>query len=152
MHPGQSARVELDGREIGWVGALHPATAERLDIGAGVYLFELAIEPLLAANVPEFAAISRYPAVRRDIALLVDETVPAEALLEVARKAAPDLVRDVVMFDIYRGPGIDSGRKSVALGLILQESSRTLTDMAADAATAQVTARLQQELGATIRE
>ena len=152
LHPGQSARVELDGREIGWVGALHPATAERLDIGAGVYLFELAIEPLLAANVPEFAAISRYPAVRRDIALLVDETVPAEALLEVARKAAPDLVRDVVMFDIYRGPGIDSGRKSVALGLILQESSRTLTDMAADAATAQVTARLQQELGATIRE
>ncbi|MGH8371165.1 MAG: phenylalanine--tRNA ligase subunit beta [Gammaproteobacteria bacterium] len=152
LHPGQSAQVQLNGELLGWLGALHPAVARQLDLPAAVYLFELVMEPLLAAEVPHYAPISRYPAIRRDIAVVVAESVSAEALLRVAREAAPELVSQVKMFDIYRGPGIDSGRKSVALGLILQDSSRTLTDEAADAAMAQVTGRLQRELGATIRD
>jgi phenylalanyl-tRNA synthetase beta chain len=152
LHPGQSAQVRLNGELLGWLGALHPVVARQLDLPAAIYLFELAMEPLLAAEVPHYAPISRYPAIRRDIAVVVAESVSAAVLLRVAREAAPELVNQVKMFDIYRGPGIDSGRKSVALGLILQDSSRTLTDEAADAAMAQVTGRLQRELGATIRD
>ena len=152
LHPGQSARIELAGEVVGWLGALHPAVAKALDVPAGVQLFELAIKPLLAAKIPQYEPISRYPAIRRDIAVVVPENIPAETLLSVAQEAAQGLVKQVTIFDIYRGPGIDSGRKSVALGLILQDSSRTLTDEAADAAVAQITERLTRELGATIRD
>jgi phenylalanyl-tRNA synthetase beta chain len=152
LHPGQSARIQLAGQPIGWLGAIHPAVAKRLDLPPSIYLFEVEIEPLLTAKIPQFVPISRYPALRRDIAVVVPESLAAEVVMQVARGAAPELVQQAIMFDIYRGPGIDSGRKSVALGLILQDSSRTLTDEAADAVMAQITERLQRELGATIRD
>lgn len=152
LHPGQSAQILFEDSAIGWLGAIHPGIAKQLDVSPSVYLFELAIQPLLAAKVPQFAPISRYPAIRRDIAVVVSESITAETLVQVTRGAAPELVRQVLLFDIYRGSGIDSGRKSVALGLILQDSSRTLTDEAADAAMAQVIDRLRRELGATIRD
>jgi phenylalanyl-tRNA synthetase beta chain len=152
LHPGQSARIWLQEEAIGWMGAIHPGIARQLDIPPAVYLFEMAIKPLLAAKIPHFESISRFPTIRRDIAVVVSESITAETLVQAASSAAPDLVRQVLLFDIYRGSGIDSGRKSVALGLILQDSSRTLTDEAADAAMAQVVDRLRRELGATIRD
>ncbi|HET7921986.1 MAG TPA: phenylalanine--tRNA ligase subunit beta [Gammaproteobacteria bacterium] len=152
LHPGQSARIESAGKPVGWLGALHPALTRELGLNSAPYLFEIMIEPLLDVKIPEFEAISRFPAIRRDLAVLVAEAVTAEQLVGVARAAAPELIRQVKIFDIYRKSGVDSGRKSVALGLILQDSSRTLTDEAADAAIAQVTAQLRQELGATIRD
>ena len=103
-------------------------------------------------KIPAFEAISRFPALRRDLAVVVEEKVSAAELLAGAREAAGSLLQDVRIFDIYRGKGIDSGRKSVALGLILQDSSRTLTDEDADGAMARVADRLRRDLGATIRD
>ena len=152
LHPGQSARLLLDGAELGWMGALHPGIARSLDLPQGALLFEVRLEPLLRGKIPAFAAISRFPAVRRDLAVVVPEEVSAAALLDRAREAAGDMLQEARIFDIYRGPGIDSGRKSVALGLILQDSSRTLTDEDADGAMARVAERLKRDLGATIRD
>ena len=152
LHPGQSARLSLKGVELGWMGALHPGVAQSLDLSQGAFLFELLLEPLLRGKIPVFEAISRFPGVRRDLAVVVAEKVSAAQLLAGAREAAGALLQDVRIFDIYRGPGIDSGLKSVALGLILQDSSRTLTDEDADAAMGRVAERLQRDLGATIRD
>jgi phenylalanyl-tRNA synthetase beta chain len=152
LHPGQAARLSLNGVELGWMGALHPGVAQTLDLSQGAYLFELLLEPLLRGKIPAFKPISRFPALRRDLAVVVAEGVSADALLAGAREAAGTLLQDVRIFDVYRGQGIDSGRKSVALGLILQDSSRTLTDEDADAAMARVAERLRLDLGATIRD
>ena len=152
LHPGQAACLTLNGVELGWLGALHPGVVKALDLSQGAFLFELRLEPLLRGKIPAFEPISRFPAVRRDLAVVVAEEVSAAQLLAGAREAAGTLLQDVRIFDIYRGPGIDSGRKSVALGLILQDSSRTLTDEDADGAMARVADRLRRDLGATIRD
>ena len=152
LHPGQSALLSLGGLELGWMGALHPGVLKALDLPQGALLFELRLEPLLEAKIPVFQPISRFPAVRRDLAVVVAEKVSAAELLNKAKVAAGELLREVRIFDVYRGKGIDSGRKSVALGLILQDSSRTLTDEDADAAMARVADRLKRDLDATIRD
>jgi len=142
----------LDGRELGWMGAIHPKVVKALDLPQGGLMFEIRLEMLLEGKIPAFEPISRFPAVRRDLAVVVAEEVSAEALLGHAREAAGGLLQEVRIFDIYRGPGIDSGRKSVALSLILQDSSRTLTDEDADSAMTRVADRLKRDLGATIRD
>ena len=152
LHPGQSARLLLDGRELGWMGALHPGLLKALDLPQGALVFEMRLGGLLEGKIPAFEPISRFPAVRRDLAVVVGEEVSAAELLGAARDAAGAVLREVRIFDIYRGPGIDSGRKSVALGLILQDSSRTLTDEDADGAMQRVADRMARGLGATIRD
>jgi len=99
-----------------------------------------------------FVEVSRFPQVRRDLAFIVDETVSFDAIRERAINAASSLLRQLVLFDVYRGPGIESGRKSIALGLILQEKDRTLTDEETDRVIAAVRASLGEGLGAQFRE
>lgn len=152
LQPGQSARLVRDGDVIGTAGKLHPALAGWLDIDRDVLLFELDVARAFAARLPLAGTLSRFPAVRRDIAVVVDDEVSAEALTEMVLSAAPDIIREVLIFDIYRGPGIEAGRKSVALGLILQETSRTLTDHDADTATRSALRRLQENFAAVLRE
>lgn len=152
LHPGQSARLQLDGRELGWMGALHPGLSKSLDLPQGALVFEMRLGGLLEGKIPAFEPISRFPAVRRDLAVIVREEVSAAELLAAAREAAGTVLQEARIFDIYRGSGIDSGRKSVALGLILQDSSRTLTDEDADGAMQRVADRLARGLGATIRD
>ena len=151
LHPGRSAQLQLDTQTVGWLGELHPKILKQLDLPVPPLIFELELEPVSTVSPSVFAPISRYPVIRRDLAVVVAESVTAEALQTCAAGVAPELVREVRIFDIYRGPGIDSGRKSAALGLILQDSSRTLTDEAADAVIILLAKRLQDELGATIR-
>ena len=134
------------------MGAIHPQLAQGLDLPQGVYLFELDLQPLLEAKIPVFQPISRFPHIRRDLAVVVKEEVSAQDLLNQAREAAGSVLQEARIFDIYRGSGIDSGRKSIALGLILQDSSRTLTDDDADAVVASVVARLVDVLSAKIRD
>ncbi len=153
LHPGRSAAICLGEHQWGWLGELHPRLVQQLDLPSSAILFELDRQALATARVvPVFAPISRYPAVRRDIAVVVPESATAAALQAYVIEAAPSLLQEVRIFDIYRGPGIDSGRKSVALGLILQDSSRTLTDEAADAVMSKIIERLRLKLGATIRD
>lgn len=150
LHPGQSAAIHLGGEGVGWIGTLHPALQARLDIGK-VVLFELRLDALLERRIPAFVEISRYPAVRRDLAVVVPETTEAQTVLDAVRRAAGPLLTNLQLFDVYRGEGIDSGRKSLALGLTFQDSSRTLRESEVDALEAQVIEALQASLGAQLR-
>ncbi|MDH3588443.1 MAG: phenylalanine--tRNA ligase subunit beta [Gammaproteobacteria bacterium] len=152
LHPGQTARVMRSGSPVGWLGALHPAHQRALGLGKPPFLFELLVEPSFHAKMPAYGEISRYPSVRRDISLFVDESVSAAALVACVRTSAPEVLRQIKIFDVYQGQGVDLGRKSVALGLILQDYSSTLTDGEADSAVAAAKTALVEELNAKIRD
>jgi phenylalanyl-tRNA synthetase beta chain len=151
LSPGRTARITRAGELVGWLGALHPELQKRLDRKRGAVVFALQLESAFAAVVPVFRSYSKFPQIRRDLAVVVDEKTSAETVAAVARTGAGALLKDIVVFDIYRGTGVDSRRKSVGLGLILQDTSRTLTDADADEAVQSVTLRLERELGAKIR-
>jgi phenylalanyl-tRNA synthetase beta chain len=152
LHPGQTARIVRDGRHVGWVGRLHPELEGQLDLTYSAVVFELEIEATFAAAVPRFEDVSRFPSVRRDLALVVDEAVPVQQILDCVQKSAGEVLRETIVFDVYRGTGIESGRKSVAIGLNLQDVSRTLTDESTDAVVARVVSDLERECSATIRD
>ena len=152
LHPGQSARIFCDGAAVGWLGTLHPALQQQFDLGRAPLLFQLDLAPLLDQPLPAYAPVSRFPAIRRDIAVIVDENVDSAAILDSVRETAPAELRDSFVFDVYRGKGIDSGRKSLALGLILQGLSRTLTDEEVDQVANDVLTALRANHAATLRE
>jgi phenylalanyl-tRNA synthetase beta chain len=152
LHPGQTARILRDGEPVGWLGRLHPEVQRRLELTYSAIVFEIEIESGLAAVLPRHSEISRFPSVRRDLAVVVAEPVPVQALLDSVRRSAGALLTGLVVFDIYRGRGITEGFKSVAMGLNLQDISRTLTDVETDAVVARVVADLQREHSATIRD
>jgi len=152
LQPGQAATINRNGETIGVVGRVHPKIARRFELKAPVYVFELDAEKAMSTHAPTAKAVSKFPAIRRDIAVVVDEKISADDLLRAAASAAPKLVTDVRIFDVYQGPGIEAGLKSVAIGLILQETSRTLTDDDADAAQAAAVKKLQQEFAAVLRD
>lgn len=151
LHPGRAARIRRQGKEVGWLGELHPTLVRDMDFTYTPVLFELDLEGLGVVR-PAFREISRFPAVRRDIAVVVDDGVPLSALRERVVLAASSLLQHIRVFDVYRGPGVETGRKSVALGLIFQDIARTLTDEDADRAVASVVAELRASLNARIRE
>jgi phenylalanyl-tRNA synthetase beta chain len=152
LHPGQSAQISVDGKVIGWAGALHPSVQKSLDIDPAVFVFELELEAVMRADLPAFQPLSRYPEVRRDLALVVEQQVAVGDLVAALRGAASGLLRDVQVFDIYSGKGVEQGRKSVAFGLILQDFSRTLTDHEVEAEIDNLVATLKQNFAATLRE
>ncbi len=152
LQPGQSASVVKDGIEVGLIGRLHPRHAKQMGIGMPVMLFEIDAAKVFAANVPTSVPISKYPAVRRDIAVLVAEQVTAGDLVSAVASVAPDLIKEVRVFDLYKGKGIEPGIKSVALGLILQETSRTLTDQDADSVMRIAIEKLKNDFAAELRE
>lgn len=149
---GQSARLTLGDEAVGWLGILHPRLQGRMGWKQPAILFALQLDRTSRARIPRYTEYSKFPSLRRDIAAVVDDDVSADRLLECVRRATGDALSSVRIFDIYRGKGIDSGRKSVALGLILQDRSRTLTDTEADRIVSSTTRQLEHELKATIRE
>jgi phenylalanyl-tRNA synthetase beta chain len=152
LRPGRSARVYRGAMPIGWIGEIHPQTLKALNFAATAFLFELDIASAFACKQLKYQKISKFPSVRRDLAIVVDESVPLAVLQENVTVSASGLLSELRVFDVYRGPSIETGRKSVALGLILQDSSRTLTDIDADAVVTAVAARLRDVLSATIRD
>ncbi len=152
LHPGQTAEIRRGDAPAGWIGRLHPEVERRLELTYSGIVFELELEVALAAVVPHFHEVSRFPAVRRDLAIVVEEAVPVQKLLDCVQNAAGTVLRDTTVFDIYRGTGIETGRKSVAIGLNLQDVSRTLTDDETDAIVARVVSDLERECSATIRD
>ena len=152
LQPGQAARILRGDDEIGLVGKLHPRVAKDYDLKREVYLFELDASKALASAAPEAKEISKFPAIRRDIAVIVDDKVTAEDLIATVSSSSPELIQDVRIFDIYRGERIEAGRKSVAIGLILQETSRTLTDDDADTVMAAAIAKLEDKFAAELRD
>lgn len=152
LHPGQTAEIHLDGERLGWIGMLHPRLEKQLGFERSVYLFELDQEVLLNRRVPRFKSLSKFPMVRRDIAVIVDESVRADCLIAAAAGQGGGLLRDVVIFDVYRGQGMEPGKKSVALGLFWQDDAETLTDVRVDAAVSGVLASLANEFAAKLRD
>jgi phenylalanyl-tRNA synthetase beta chain len=152
LHPGRSAAIHDGKTRVGWIGQLQPELARGLDLRDAPFVFELGIDPSFRSEVPVFREISKFPAIRRDLAVVVDESVTLDELKESVNLAAKGLLRELAVFDVYRGKGVEPGRKSIALGLILQETSRTLTDEEADAVVAAVIRRVKGDLKAGIRE
>ncbi|HEY7885608.1 MAG TPA: phenylalanine--tRNA ligase subunit beta, partial [Cellvibrionaceae bacterium] len=151
MHPGQCARVECQGEAIGYLGALHPLVQRELDVSGSVFVFELNMQPLTEARVPAFKPLSRFPAIRRDLALLVNRDLPVQKLLDGVQNTAGQWLTDLKVFDLYMGKGIDPHRKSLALGLTFQHPSRTLNDDEITASVAAVVETLKNEFDAAQR-
>ncbi|WP_350446622.1 phenylalanine--tRNA ligase subunit beta [Pseudomonas solani] len=152
LHPGQTARIERDGQLVGYLGALHPELAKALDLDQPVYLFELVLAEVMRGRLPKFRELSRFPEVRRDLALLVDREVAAEAVLDTIREAAGEWLTDLRLFDVYHGKGIDPLRKSLAVGLTWQHPSRTLNDDEVNTTTQNIVTSLEERFNATLRK
>lgn len=152
LHPGQTARIEKDGRLVGFVGGLHPELAKTLDIDQPVFLFELLVAELAEGRMPAFQELSRFPEVRRDLAMLVDRSVPAEAIMQCIREAAGEFLTELKLFDVYQGKGIDPLSKSMAVGLTWQHPSRTLNDDEVSDALQQILSILEERFNATLRK
>jgi phenylalanyl-tRNA synthetase beta chain len=150
-HPGRSAEVFRDGRCIGWIGQLHPRLQRALDLDAPVIGFEVDLAALTARALPKAGELSRFPSVRRDLAFSVAEWVPFAAIEQSVREAAGPLLRQVLLFDRYVGAGVETGQKSLAMGLILQDNTRTLNDRDVDTVVAQTVSALARDHGARIR-
>jgi phenylalanyl-tRNA synthetase beta chain len=151
LHPGRGARVVLDGQPIGWVGELHPRWQEKYELPAAAVVFELELAPLLDVAVPRYDEVSKFPPVLRDRAMVVDEGVAAGDLIDAVKSFRPGLIRDVTLFDLYRGKGIPEGKKSLAFRVVMQDTARTLTDAEVDAALADLQAMLSARFGAQLR-
>lgn len=150
-HPARSAEVLRDGQTIGWIGQIHPRLAQAMDIDVDVYAFELDLAPLAARELPRASELSRFPSVRRDLAFLVPEGAAWADLEATLRRAAGPMLRQVTLFDRYVGQGVEPGFKSLAMGLILQDKSRTLTDRDVDAVVTEAVAAMEREHHARIR-
>jgi phenylalanyl-tRNA synthetase beta chain len=151
LHPGRAANVLVDGKCIGWLGELHPRWQQKYELPQAPVLFELELDALLAAPMPVYQEVSKFPPVIRDLAVVVDESVPAQALLEAMRAARPAVVQELQLFDLYRGKGIDDGKKSLAFRVVMQDTSKTLTDAETEAAMAQLLQILAESVGAKLR-
>lgn len=152
LHPGRAARIERNETPVGWLGNLHPELIKTLELPENTIVFELDAALIESGQQARFTPISRYPAIRRDLAFVVPEQVTATALCAAAQAAAGPLLVDLILFDLYQGKGIESGRKSIALGLILQDSSRTLAEQDVEAVLTQVQSALSDQFGANLRE
>ena len=150
LHPGRSAHIYLGDALVGWMGELHPQWQQKYDLPLAPVWFELQLDALLKSKVPRQQEVSKFLPVRRDIAVLVDEAVTVQSLLDVMAKASTPLVLETALFDLYRGKGLDSGKKSLAFRVLLQDTQKTLTDAEIEASiTALVDALLQN--GAQMR-
>ncbi len=151
LHPGQTAAILRNGEEVGYLGALHPQIQQQLDIPQPVYLFEVLQSAVDEAAIPAFAELSKFPEVRRDLALIVDRDVSAGQLQARASEVSGEYLINLKVFDVYQGKGIDLQRKSVGLGLTFQHPSRTLTEDEVNASVEAVVKCLEDEFNASLR-
>jgi len=152
LHPGRSARVRVaDGTPAGWLGELHPSLQQKYELPQAPVLFELDAEALAEAPLPRPRQPSRFPPVVRDIALLLGSGIPVQAMLDAADSGRPEIVREIQVFDLYQGPNLPAGTKSLAFRVVMQHTERTLTDGEADAARDALVALWGQRFGASLR-
>jgi phenylalanyl-tRNA synthetase beta chain len=151
LNPSRSAAIYQGDRSVGWIGELHPRLQSEYDLRQPVVLFAVDLSAMQESTVPKFAEYSKYPSVRRDLAVVVDESVNAADLTKLISDVLGESLKRHEIFDLYRGQGVDTGRKSIGIGLILQGASRTLTDEETDGMIQQVVRHLEHELGARIR-
>jgi phenylalanyl-tRNA synthetase beta chain len=151
LHPGRAASVRLDGHVVGVIGELHPVWVQRYDLGTAPVVFELELDALLRSRMPAYSEISRMPAVVRDLALVVGTEVSAGRVIDTLRQSAPAVVREIALFDVYHGKGIEPDKKSLAFRVSMQDTQRTLEDAEVDAAVAALVKQAEAVLGARLR-
>jgi len=151
FHPGRSARIRVDSQDAGWLGELHPQWQRKYELSQGVIGFEIDAAALQVAPLPAVSMPSRFPPVTRDIALLVDVNVAVQALLDAIATERPRIVQDVRLFDLYQGPNLPGGKKSLAFRVVMQDTERTLTDAEADSARDALVALWGRRFAATLR-
>ncbi|MEP7182246.1 MAG: phenylalanine--tRNA ligase subunit beta [Betaproteobacteria bacterium] len=152
LHPGRAASVLVDGMPVGWLGELHPRLVKHFDLPRAPVLFELDLAPLTARALPMARPVSRLPAVRRDLAVVVDDTLAAGEVVAALDAAKPPRVEAIRLFDVYRGAGLSEGKKSLAILVLMQDTERTLTDADIDATVAELLRVLKDRFGATLRQ
>lgn len=151
LHPGQSSEIQLNGKSVGSMGQLHPELQRYFDISQSVFLFELDLAAIKYRKMPNYIGISKFPAIRRDLAVVVDEGIPARNLLNSIQNTVGENLTNLELFDVYRREGIDSKRKSLAFSLTLQSYSRTLIDSEVDMIIDRVLNELRDKYGAELR-
>ncbi len=152
LHPGQTAEIYRNGQSCGFIGKCHPETQQSFDIGEPVYLFEMTLKSVSQRKIPKFNALSKYPSIRRDIAILVKEDVTSTQIVDLIGQTAKNWLNNIIIFDIYRGKGIEEGYKSVAIGFTLQRSDRTFKESEIAKTLDRVISAFQQKLGAVLRD
>ena len=151
LHPGQSAKVVLDGKAIGWIGKLHPKWQQHYQLPKGAVLFELDFAALQQRKVPTYAEVSKFPPIRRDMAVLVDEKISVGELLNAMQDANVEFVTEIGLFDVYRGKGIAENQKSLAFYVLMQDNQKSLIDADADKVMASLLDIVQKKFGAELR-
>ena len=151
LHPGQSAELSVAGRPIGWIGALHPRLVQAFGLPAAPILFELDSQAAAQRALPRYAALSRFPQVRRDLAFVLDIQTPAGELLAALREASANYVRSIDVFDDYRGKGMAENQKSLAIRVVMQDTERTLMDQEVDEAVKKLVDVALRQCNASLR-
>lgn len=152
LHPGQSAAIYIEDTHVGWIGAVHPSHVKAFDLNGKTFVFELFISKLMTKQLPAAQELSRFPANKRDLAIVVDDAVPAENVLNFIQKVGGNQLVDLKLFDVYYGQGVKTGAKSLAVSLTLQDSGRTLEEKEIAETIDNVVSALQKEFGASLRE
>lgn len=152
LHPGRAASILLDGKQIGVLGELHPRWQQKHELPVAPVYFELVTEPLLLASASRYKPLSRMQVTRRDIAVLVDDKVYAVAMRDAVEPVLGPQVIEFSLFDLYRGANLDSGKKSVAFRVLMQDTARTLTDDEAESIKRTIVEVLSSKFGATLRK
>ena len=152
LHPGRSAYIFIDGIPAGWIGELHPRLTREFELPRAPIVFELDQDALASRPMPVARPVSRLPVVRRDLAIVVDETLPVRDVLDALAAARPAHVEQINLFDVYRGPGVERGKKSLAILVLMQDTARTLTDAEIDSTVAALVRVVQDRFGGTLRQ
>jgi phenylalanyl-tRNA synthetase beta chain len=151
LHPGQCARIDLAGQPVGWVGLMHPRLQQNFDLRQNIYFFSIKLSSIINRLLPQYQQISKFPGVRRDIAVVVDAAVQAQAIAKAVEQAAGELIDNLRIFDVYSGEAIGAGRKSIALAITLQHPDRTLTDHEVNEVIERVVGHLKNDFNVTLR-
>jgi phenylalanyl-tRNA synthetase beta chain len=151
LHPGKSAAIRIGGMTMGWIGELHPRWQRKYDLSLPPVLFELDYEVISRRGLPKYNETSKFPPVRRDIAAEIDEGVAYQAVVDALQQGRPPIVTEIGLFDIYRGTGVEKGKKSLAFRVLLQDTRKTLTDAEVESAVSQLRQILQQRFNAKFR-
>ncbi len=152
LHPGQSAAIYVDGKKVGFFGAIHPQVQKSLDINNAAYVFEIEMSAIEKRNLPEAVGVSKFPSNRRDIAILVEDQVKSGDILSVIEKVGGNQLVDLNLFDVYKGKGIEPNYKSLAIALTLQAVDRTLEEKDINQVVDNVVAALAEQFNASLRD
>jgi phenylalanyl-tRNA synthetase beta chain len=151
LHPGQTARLLLNGQAIGWLGKLHPKWQQHYSLAKSTFVFELDVAAISERTVPAYEEVSKYLPVRRDLAVVLDENIAVETVLKEIKNANIELISEVALFDLYQGKGIAENKKSLALSILMHDTQKTLVDSDADKAMGNLLQLLQNKFNAMLR-